>query len=309
MPLELKSNIENLKRPFSAKQALNLGIKNIPYLIDKLIPWRSLIFVYGSSGTGKSSLLRQMALTIADGSKSFLGFNVNDTGKVVMLSTEDGIEAISMYLNKIKYNIGKPIGDNLVFFDDPDSFLRDLELLSSEDDIKAVFVDCYSDAFDGQNSNDATDSRRFLEKYNRLANKYGYPIIFLHHIAKHADGKAASKNNMIGSQGNQAKSRVAIEIRNDGKQKRTLTITKGNYLSDEDKERCYYLSFRDMFFELETSIIPKVNDDYHEQLEKFVEKCRSKQMSWENISSSARELGFNIATSASGLHKRFGGRY
>ncbi len=300
--------IKNLTAPYTAKDLLELRIKNIPYLIDTILPLGSLCFLYGSSGTGKSSLLRQMALAIAGGAEQFLGFDVMNHGKVVMLSTEDGVEAISMYLNKVEKRLGVPVTENLVFFDDPNTFLKNLTMLSDQHDIKAVFVDCYSDAFDGHSGNDASDARKFLKKYDRLAKKYGYPIIFLHHVPKSAANREASKNNMIGSQGNQAKARVAIELREDGLGVRTLHFTKGNYMSDQQMAKVYYLKFDDMLFTLDQTrqIFKEKKDGYKLKIEKRVRELREQNLSWAQISETLKSEGFENGTSKSYINQKYG---
>ena len=66
----------------------------------------------GESDTGKSSLLRQLAVSVAYGDNTFLGLKLNDNCRnVVYVSTEDGEMGTSAWLNK---HLGEDITDNQV---------------------------------------------------------------------------------------------------------------------------------------------------------------------------------------------------
>ena len=80
-----------------ADKLKNMDLKNVEYLVEDLIPKGTLCALVGESDTGKSSLLRQLAVSIAYGDKEFLGFKLNDSCRnVVYVSTEDGQHATSM---------------------------------------------------------------------------------------------------------------------------------------------------------------------------------------------------------------------
>ena len=84
-----------------ADKLKNMDLKNVEYLVEDLIPKGTLCALVGESDTGKSSLLRQLAVSITYGDEEFLGFKLNDSCRnVVYVSTEDGQHATSMWLNK-----------------------------------------------------------------------------------------------------------------------------------------------------------------------------------------------------------------
>jgi RecA-family ATPase len=87
-----------LRKPFiSADVIKNRDFKEIEYVVDKLIPRGSLCALAGESDTGKSSLLRQLAFSLAYGDEDFIGFKLNGTCRnVLYLSTEDGEQATSL---------------------------------------------------------------------------------------------------------------------------------------------------------------------------------------------------------------------
>jgi hypothetical protein len=87
--------------------------------------------------------------------------------------------------------------------------------------------------------------RGFLQQYSNLASKYNCLILFLHHTGKRADEREPSKHNLLGSQGLEAKMRVAFELRADpyAPDLRHLCVLKGNYLPSEVKSASYVLRF------------------------------------------------------------------
>ena len=61
----------------------------------------TLCALVGESDTGKSSLLRQLALSLVYGDSDFLGFKLKESCRnVIYVSTEDGEMATSVWLNK-----------------------------------------------------------------------------------------------------------------------------------------------------------------------------------------------------------------
>ena len=95
-----------------ADELKNQEIKEIDYLLDRLIPRGTLCSLVGESDTGKSSLLRQLAVSVAYGDDTFLGFKLNDKCRnVVYVSIEDGEMGTSAWLNK---HLGEDMTDNEV---------------------------------------------------------------------------------------------------------------------------------------------------------------------------------------------------
>ena len=84
-----------------ADKIFNQNHQKIDFLVDKLIPKGTLCALVGESDTGKSSFLRQLAISLVYGDSDFLGFKLNNVCKnVIYVSTEDGEMATSVWLNK-----------------------------------------------------------------------------------------------------------------------------------------------------------------------------------------------------------------
>jgi RecA-family ATPase len=241
---------------YSGLSLFNLEFNELPKLIDPIFPQTGLVSLVGSSDTGKSTLLRQLALSIALGLDNFVGYKIGaKANKVIYVSTEDDAASTSISLKK-QINGLFPNGtldpdalNNIKFiFDTTNSEDKDLITQLSDDleNIGAdlIIIDAFTDVFSGD-LNSSTKVREFLKSFNDLAKEYKCLILFLHHTGKRTDKFSASKDNVLGSQAFEAKMRVLLELKqypNDDK-KRTLTITKGNYISSEIKKYAKVLQF------------------------------------------------------------------
>jgi hypothetical protein len=254
-PDEILKNAETLLQPpdspglFSAEELLNRKIENIPWLLDPLFPKVGLCAIAGSSDTGKSSFLRQFAISVCAGASDFLGFRLNLAHKrAIYLSSEDDDNAISFLLSKANKERQLPSGrfKNLTFIFDTQNVLLTIHDVLSTKPVDVVVIDCFSDLY-GRSMNDTNQVRTFLNDYSQLAQKFKCLIIFLHHTGKRTDELAPSKHNLLGSQGFEAKMRLVIELRADVMEPdlRHLCIVKGNYLSKEYKTESYILKFNE----------------------------------------------------------------
>ena len=97
--LNLDKRLESLFK--TADSIYNLKHKKGQFLVDKLIPKGALSALVGESDTGKSSFLRQLALSVVYGDSDFLGFKIDGSCRnVLYLSTEDGEMGTSAWLKK-----------------------------------------------------------------------------------------------------------------------------------------------------------------------------------------------------------------
>ena len=99
LPFQIEGSLKKLF--IGADEIKNKDYDSIEFLVDKLIPQGTLCALVGESDTGKSSLLRQLALYLVYGDSDFLGFKLKESCRnVIYVSTEDGEMAISVWLNK-----------------------------------------------------------------------------------------------------------------------------------------------------------------------------------------------------------------
>ena len=245
----MKDTNEANKGFFTGEELLKRKVTEMPCLAGNIFPLVGLCGVAGSSDTGKSSFLRQFAISVSTGGKEFLGFQLKPThNRSIYVSTEDDDFAMSFLLNKANINRKLPLlaYENLQFIFDTHELDKRLDKMLTERPVDLIVIDAFTDLY-GKSMNDTNQVRTFLNVYSQLAQKHRCLIIFLHHTGKRTDDNSPSKHNLLGSQGFEAKMRMVIELRKDGSDEdiRHMCIVKGNYLSREYKTQSYKLLFDD----------------------------------------------------------------
>ena len=232
----------------TGEELIGNTITDIPKLIDPIFPSVGVIAIAGSSDTGKSSLLRQLAMEIVSGKDAFLGFPIKAIhNSVLYVSTEDDFYALSS-LMKIQ-NVERKAPSTysgLRFIFNSTNILGKIEAELKRKPVDAVIIDAFADLYGGD-MNRTNEVRNYLQKFTDLAIQFKCLFIFLHHTSKRTEENPPSKHNMIGSQGFEAKMRLVVELRKDFQNpssgKRHFCIVKGNYLADSYKNSSYELTF------------------------------------------------------------------
>ena len=301
---------------YSALSLFQFDFTELPKLLDPIFPQVGLASLVGSSDTGKSTLLRQLALSIAFDLDNFIGYKISTRAKnVIYISTEDDPNSTSISIKKqIKgmfsdSEVNLNVLNNIKFIFDinagagtPDLYSQlsnDLENIGAD----LIVVDAFTDIFSGD-LNSSTKVREFLGFFSDLAKEHQCLILFLHHTGKRTDKYTASKDNVLGSQAFEAKMRVLLELKHypNDKSKRTLTITKGNYISSQIKKYSKVLKFDEdnlLFMEdgevlTDTiSLLTKRNPRKQEILP-IVEKLHKDGKSIRSIEAQLKKNGFII---------------
>lgn len=245
---------------YSAFNLFKTEFEEIPTLLEPIFPKQGLVSLIGSSDTGKSTFLRQFALSIALGLNEFVGYKLNtETQNVIFISTEDDPNSVSSSIKKPlralfnQHNADESLLNHLKFIFDVDltensenNIIKLLNKDLSEKGVDLIIVDAFTDIFSGD-INSSTKVREFLNLFSKISKEYECLILFLHHTGKKTDKFSASKNNALGSQAFEAKMRVMLELKHHphNDMQRTLTITKGNYISTEIKKYSKVLDFNE----------------------------------------------------------------
>jgi hypothetical protein len=131
-----------------------------------------------------------------------------------------------------------------IFEVEPEKLPKQLDQMLTAVPADLVVLDALGDLYGG-NLNASNDVRRFLTDYSNITQKHGCLVLFMHHTGKRTDEREPSKHNLLGSQGLEAKMRVAFELRADpySPELRHLCVLKGNYLPSEVKAASYVLRF------------------------------------------------------------------
>ncbi|MCK9199390.1 MAG: AAA family ATPase [Bacilli bacterium] len=311
MVLQSESNLilmENLIPNVNGKELLNDELNEIPKLIDPIFHRVGLAALIGSSDTGKSSMLRDLCVSVVTG-KKFLNWDVMPIHKrAYYVSTEDDKMAISYLLKKQNsdYGFTPEELEDLVYIFETDNLIKNLERELSQKPADVVVIDAFADVFTGQ-LYETNRVRAFLNDYSQLAQKYGCLIIFLHHTNKRSDNLEPSKHNALGSQGFEAKMRLMIELKSDNQSvnKKHFCIVKGNYLSHQFKTHSYELQFTEnlTFNNLETRThydLLTQNKERRETIEyEYDEIMKLKQ---EGLTH--EEIGLRLGVSKAGISRK-----
>jgi predicted ATP-dependent serine protease len=228
------------------------------WLVEKRIPYGSLSALVGESGTGKSTFLSQLAISIIKGEDTFLDYSLNTRSKKVLyVSTEDGLtfthERLSKQLGYSEDMFNSegilidqdPYLSNIWFLFDNKDVIDSIKQLLETEPTDLIIVDAYSDVFE-EDMNHANKVRQFLTEYGKLADQYGCAILFMHHFGKGDRTKA--KHKILGSAGFEQKMRSILSLdRKDDKS--FLKTVKNNYLShDEGNSADHLLLGDDLLF-------------------------------------------------------------
>lgn len=305
---------------FSALKLFDFDYEELPKLIDPVFPKVGLVSLVGSSDTGKSTFLRQLAICIALGKEDFVGYQIHSTTRnVIFVSTEDDPASTSVSIKKpIKKLLEgserealhhlKFIFDVDVNGDSDRNLFKILERDLSKVGADLIVIDAFTDVFSGD-INSSTKVREFLNQFSKLSKKHNCLVLFLHHTGKRTDKFSASKDNVLGSQAFEAKMRVLLELKHypNDDSKRTLTITKGNYISSKIKKYSKVLSFDEenlLFHDTgelvsadSMSKLSKINPDKNEAIPLIKEMHKNKS-SVRKIEAELKQKGYTISKSS-----------
>jgi hypothetical protein len=212
------------------------------YLLDGLLPRGILAALVGTSDVGKSMFARDFALHLVLNRKSFIGKQINTKyNKVLYVSTEDDKQEWRLRLkNSIcELHEGEKLdGLSILFSQGKDTQGKILSYLQ-QDKADLVVIDVACDLGIGDINN--TDVvRNFLNPYKEMARQFNTTILFLHHTGKRTQG--IDKDNTIGSQAWVSTPRAVWMLNKESSSfgrtpVRMLTLVKGNFAKEEDKNQ------------------------------------------------------------------------
>ena len=242
-PLSNKEEPE--KDVWNAKELIERKITKLPTLVDPIFPKCGSIALAGGSDLGKSTFLRQFALSVAIGDKKFLGWDLKTQHqRAIYVSTEDDKDQITISLKTFNEhrNLKSEKFEGVDFVFAIENLVTTLRNRITINKIDVLIIDAFLDVFSGV-MNDGGQVRRFITVYDQLAKEFGFLVIFNHHAGKRTQMFAPSKDNLLGSQSFEARMRLVIEMRPDfvDDNKLHLCIVKGNYLPPDYKKESFVI--------------------------------------------------------------------
>lgn len=163
------------------------------WLIRKMLPEDCTAVLYGPSGTLKSFVMIDMALSIAHG----VPWQGSETkSRTVVYLAGEGEQGFSKRLLawSIQHELGAP--DNFAFRQIPrlqepqtlESMLEALRLIQSErGDIGLIIIDTLFTALDGGDENSGKDMGQVIAVMKRLRQEFGAAVVTVHHTGKVGD--------------------------------------------------------------------------------------------------------------------------
>lgn len=155
--------------------------KKIEWLVDGLFTVGGLSIIVGAPKSGKSTLVRQLAKSVARGEK-FLNRNTKP-GKVIILALEEQAEVLNVQFKQLGVNnkddilihTGRIVSDNAT---------EDLHMACLDFRPALIIVDTLMLFCKTQNINDYTEMNNKLEELRDLARKTGAQVVCIHHQNK-----------------------------------------------------------------------------------------------------------------------------
>lgn len=228
--------------------AASLTGKPVPprgWLVQDLVPSRTVTLLGGDGGTGKSLLALQLAFAVATGG-AWIGRSVA-RGGALFISAEDDKDEIHRRLLDIARASGVAL-DNLTSLtlrslagEDallatldrsggvlrPSPLFGEIDRRIAEDSPDLVVLDTLADLFPG-NENDRAQARHFIGILRGIANRHGCAVLLLAHpsLSGMTTGKGTSGST---AWNNSVRSRLYLDRGKDNPDVRLLTTMKANY--------------------------------------------------------------------------------
>ena len=293
---------------------LNLSTESMDCLVEPILPRTGVAALVGTSDSGKSTLLRGLAMAVASGASEYLGFGLRPKHRsAIYVATEDDASAIGVLMQRQLEETGTPkeAYHTLDFVFEVDNLVGNLDKMLEDKPRDLVIIDAFADLYTGP-LNENNRVRSFINQFSQLAVKHSVLIIFLHHTGKRTEALAPSKHNAIGSQGFEAKMRLLMELRPDPERHdiRHLCIVKGNYLADTYKHDSFVLRFTHGLNFVATgervpfAMLRERQPEHEEENAERLEIMRSMREQGMTLQQIADALGYKSKTTITNILKR-----
>jgi len=186
-PLEEDKPADSLDKENTYRLALISEILEAPpieWLIEDILFDRTFSILGGYTGYGKSLLALAIAQSIAEGSPLFGRYNVNRSGKVLIVDEENSHSDLKDRI--LRMGIKKELPIYFLSFqgiqlDEPESFDRLFETIIQLQPVLVIFDSLVR--FHGKNENDASEMSRVMSHFREITNT-GIGCLVLHHHNK-----------------------------------------------------------------------------------------------------------------------------
>ena len=200
------------------------------WLVKGVLPATGIAGIYGPSGSGKSFLCLDLAISIANG-KAWFGRRVN--AAPVVYAALEGEAGFKQRVDAWRLHYGQPLPQNLHFMLQPFK-------LPVDEDVEAfakvlprgcvVFIDTLNRAAPTSDENNSKDMGTMIEAAKRLQTLTEGLVVLVHHTGKNASAGLRGHSSLI------AALDAAIEVSRDG-DSRQWSVAKSKDGEDGNCER------------------------------------------------------------------------
>ena len=212
-------------------------LPKVNWLIDKVFPTIGLGTIYGDSGSSKSFLGLDLALSVAF-MKSWFGHVIKNNISVfyICLEGQAGFKKrVQAWVKKHKISIDENNKFNLLINEnfsinnqyDVKKLIRTIKRISSKQSL--IIIDTFSQSCDNVDENSSKDTMSAINNLEKIYTELNALVIFIHHSGK-------DKNKGIrGSSAIEAALDVAIHVRREKKNR----VWETKKLKDSDDNICH----------------------------------------------------------------------
>jgi archaellum biogenesis ATPase FlaH len=213
-----------------------------PMLLEGLLPTTEIALLAGTPGLGKSTLSRELAVSVVSGKDTFLGLRLNAKHRrVLYVACEDGTLQTARILERYSAQMSEGLefiwGGRLTLKE----ILEEIDTALDEGPADLVVIDSLGNIFKGeQNSN--SDIQAFFSKFAEVAERTC--VLFLHHLRKAGHGMAPDQVHIQGGGAFVQRARCVLMLTGPKHQStRFLHCEKENDVSDLFKQEALVLDF------------------------------------------------------------------
>lgn len=266
---------------FTLLNGQEIAALNIPpkeWLVEGLITAKSVSFLSGEEGCGKSLLAMNLAISVAIGAENWLSYQIVRHGRVLYLNNE---MAFDDYARRLKC-MGQALptrGDtsNLVVPTEVPALRECWDTLNETcQELRPclVVIDCLYFSHD-EDENDSSAMKALMRKILALRDSFGLAVLLVHHTKKGSRYTSMHNDQMRGSSvfGGSADSTLQMRRSATEEGKRILKPTKGRHV-DDSQLKCRLLSlnpeslwFRDEGVAIEAEHIERTEPTAEEQID------------------------------------------
>ena len=195
---ELQKEMDNIKKfvPYTLEELLAMDIKEYPFLVEKMIPEKSITAITGHPESGKTWFVMYLIYCVVYEQAMFEIYKAKKAN-VLFVDEEGGKYEMAKRYKLVGFKNGVSIHtltQQGIMIDDQQSVDSLIEVIK-EKNIGLVVFDPFTAIFSGE-ENSARDISKLMRSFQRIIVETGATIIFIHHhrkdSGKHPNGTEQS---------------------------------------------------------------------------------------------------------------------